>query len=286
MRLLLSVCVFRRRGVVRLVCDGGDERLSQLAVTSVLDVEVADGAEYHRADEVHEQILHGVVQADVQIAAEAQLLPVYLHGGDAVDGDGDVAVGGIQHHRGDGVDHGVLLHVHAEQPIHAEFEEFPQHAHRHGKAEGRQRHIDRGQLEFDAAVAVENVDERKAGGGAQEAGGGVQHGVPVVERDEIAFQFAQYLRRENKQQNDDLQRGRQLDAEVLLDEKRQHEQHQHQQAYKGALVFAAEDGGHQRGQHDQPQDRVYGEHGGLAADGGLQLRAGAARRLVRCFFHV
>ena len=43
---------------------------------------------------------------------------------------------------------------------------------------------------------------------------------------------------EDTQQDDDLQRGRQLDAEVLLDEEGQHKQHQHQQADERALVFA------------------------------------------------
>ena len=64
--------------------------------------------------------------------------------------------------------------------------------------------------------------------------------------DEVALQLAQYLRCENKQQYDDLQRGRQLNAEVLLDKKRQDKQSQYQQADKRAFIFAADDGRHQR----------------------------------------
>ena len=262
------------RRALRFLRDGGDERFGQLAPAPVLDIEVPDGAEHHRADEVHEQVLHGVVQPDVQIAAEAQFLPIDGHRGDAVDGHRDVAVGGVQHDGGDGVHDGVLLHIHVEEPVHAELEELPQHAHGHGEAEGRQRHVDRGQLELDTAVAVQNVDECEARGCAEKAGGGVEHGVPVVVGDEVAFQFAQYLRGEDEQENDDLQGGRQLDAEVLLDEEGQHKQHQHQKADERAFVFAADDGGYQRGQHDQPQHRIYGEHGGLALDDGLQLCAG------------
>ena len=55
---------------------------------------------------------------------------------DALDGDGFVGVGGVQQHGVDGVDDGVLLHVHMEQHVHAELEELPQHADGHGKAEG------------------------------------------------------------------------------------------------------------------------------------------------------
>ena len=198
---------------------------------------------------------------------------------DAVNGDGDVAVGGVQHHGGDGLDHGVLLHVHVEQPVHAELEKLPHDANGHGEAEGCQGHIHRRKLEFDAAVAVEDVDQGEARGGAQEPRGGVEHGVPVGIGDEIASQLPQDLRREDEQQNDDLQGGGQLDAEVLLDEEGQHKQHQHQQADEGALILPPEDGGHQNGDDDQTQHQVYGEHRRAAADDGPQVPELAAGRL-------
>ena len=158
-----------------------------------------------------------------------------------------------------------------EDTIHAELEELPQHAHRHGEAESRQRHVNRGELELDPAVAVENVDQREACGGTEKAGGGVQHGVPVGERDEVTLQLAQYLGGEDEQQNNDLQRGGQFDAEILLDEEGQHEQHQYQQADEGALILTADDRGHQCGQHNEPQNQIHGEHGGLAADSRFQI---------------
>ena len=46
---------------------------------------------------------------------------------------------------------------------------------------------------------------------------------PVGERDEVTLQLAQYLGGEDEQQNNDLQCGGQLDAEILLDEEGQHE---------------------------------------------------------------
>ena len=188
-RRILRRCVLLRSGggVLR---DSGDERLGQPPLATLLDIEVPDGAEHHRADEIDEQIRHGVVQTDIQIPVEAQVLPVDGDRVDAVDGDGNVAVGGIQHDGGDGLHHRVLLHIHVEQTVHAELEELPQHADGHGEAERRQRHIDGGQLKFDAAVAVENVDEGEARGGAEEARGGVEHGVPMGIGDEIALQLA------------------------------------------------------------------------------------------------
>ena len=188
-RRILRRCVLLRPGggVLR---DSGDERLGQPPLATLLDIEVPDGAEHHRADEIDEQIRHGVVQTDIQIPVEAQVLPVDGDRVDAVDGDGNVAVGGIQHDGGDGLHHRVFLHIHVEQTVHAELEELPQHADGHGEAERRQRHIDGGQLKFDAAVAVENVDEGEARGGAEKASGGVEHGVPMGIGDEIALQLA------------------------------------------------------------------------------------------------
>lgn len=260
---------FRRRR--NLPGDGGDKGPGDFSPAPVLDIKVSDGAEHHGADEVYEQVRHGVVQANVQIPVEAQVPAVDGHGGDIVDGDGDVAVGGVQHHGGDGVDNGVLLHVHVEHPVHAKLKKLPQNAHGHGKAEGGQGHIYRRQLEFDAAVAVEDIDQSKACGGAEKAGGGVEHGVPVGVGDEIAAQLTQNFRREDEQQDDDLQGGGQLNAEVLLDEKRQHEQHQHQQADKRAFILLPDDGGHQGADNDKTQHQIYGKHSRLTADDGAQV---------------
>ena len=40
-------------------------------------MEIADDAEHDRADEVDDQVAHGVIQADIQIAAEAEALAVH-----------------------------------------------------------------------------------------------------------------------------------------------------------------------------------------------------------------
>ena len=50
-----------------------------------------------------------------------------------------------------------------------------------------------GELKLDAAVSVEDINEGKAGGCAEEACSGVEHGVPVGVGDEITLQLAQYF---------------------------------------------------------------------------------------------
>ena len=245
----------------------------------MLDVEIADGAEYCGADEVNEQVGHGVVQPNIQIAADAQLLPVDRHGGNAVDGDGRIAVGGVQHDGSDGADDGVFLHIHRKQPVHAELKELPQYAHSHGKAECRQRHIDRRKRKLDAAVAIENVDHGEACGGAEKAGGGVQNGIPVGICDKIALQLAQNFGGKDKQQNDDLQCGGQLNAEVLLNKERQHEQDQYQKADERAFILTAQNRGDQYGGHDETQHQIYGKNSGLAANGPAEI-AGVGERFA------
>ena len=211
----------RRGGVLLLLlAEGRDESPGQLSLAPVLDIEIPNNAEGHGANKVDEQILHGIIQADIQVAVKAQVVAVDRHRVDTVYRDGGIAVSGIQHHGGDALNHRVLLHIQMKEPIHTKLEKFPQHTHGHGKAESSQSHIYGGELKLDAAVSVENINEGKAGGCAEKACSGVEHGVPVGVGDEITLQFTQYFCRKYEQKYDDFQGGRQLDTEVLLDEKR------------------------------------------------------------------
>ncbi len=92
--------------------NGGDKRLGDLALPAALDVKIPDETKDQRPDEIDKQVLHGIVQPDIQVPAKAQLLPVYRHTGDIPNGHRDVHIGGVQHHGGDAVDNGILLHIH------------------------------------------------------------------------------------------------------------------------------------------------------------------------------
>jgi hypothetical protein len=78
--------------------------------------------------------------------------------------------------------------------------------------------------------------------------------------DEIALELAEDLRSENEHKDDDLQRARQLDAEVSLHKARQHEQDQHQNAYERALIVFMNDRHDHDADDDQTQDPVDGNH--------------------------
>ena len=111
----------------------------------------------------------------------------------------------------------------------------------------------------------------------------MQDGIPIGNGDEKAGKLSQDLRGEDEQQDDDLQRIRQLNAEVLLDEKRQDEKRQHQQADKGVFIFSAQDGGYQRSKDDQAQHQIYRKYLGLPPDRRAQVAGGFTNLLA--LFH-
>ena len=109
----------------------------------------------------------------------------------------------------------------------------------------------------------------------------MQNGIPVWNIDEKAAQFAQNFRREDEHQNDDLQRTRQLDAEVFLHKQRQQKQKQHQQADCRVFIFAAQNRRDEDRHDDQTQNDIDGKHSRLL----LRLRDQPQPPLTVLFFH-
>ena len=119
-------------------------------------VEEARHGKYCCAHKVHQQILHGVHDTDVKVAADSQLLSVHLHLGNLLQGHHLVAAAGVQRHCMDAVDDRILLHVGMEKEVHGKLEEFPQHADGHGKAEGGEGKEKGGQVEGRPLKKVSN----------------------------------------------------------------------------------------------------------------------------------
>lgn len=68
------------------------------ALAAVLHIDEPDDGEHDRADEIDDEILHRVDQADVKIAAKAEVAPIDRHLRDVVDMNGVIGVGRIEHH--------------------------------------------------------------------------------------------------------------------------------------------------------------------------------------------
>lgn len=92
--------------------------------------------------------------------------------------------------------------------IRAILEEFPQHADGHGEAEGHDSQEEGRQSEGEALSAVQHIHQSKADGCAGEAVESVEHRIPMGNDDVEVVNLAQYLRRVDKKEDDDLQRVR------------------------------------------------------------------------------
>ena len=154
----------------------------------------------------------------------------------------------------DGVDDRVLLHVRAQEEVHAEFKELPQDPDSHGEAEGHQGQERRGQMEGDPVIVVQQHHHGEAYRRGQEAVDGVEHGVPSGDHHIKGVDLTQNFCRKDEAENGDLQGRRQLDPQLHLDPAGHVEQKKRENAEEGALVVGQHDLPHQHHQHQNPQD--------------------------------
>ena len=135
-------------GVFHMLHHRGDKAGGKFSLAPVFDIEKANEREQNCTDEIDKQILHGIDDTDIQIAAQPQGLLGAVSGdhdhiNNVFDGYRVVSAGGVQHHGTDGVNHRIFLHIQKKEIIHGKLEKFPQHTDGHGKAEGHHRQVDR-----------------------------------------------------------------------------------------------------------------------------------------------
>ena len=123
------------------------------------------------------------------------------------------------------------------------FKEFPQHRPSSRKREERgERQIRRRQLKGKkrSLSLSRSTSANPMAAHRKPQLEGVQHRIPVGHADIKAVQLAQYFCPKMNSRNDDLQRGRQFDIQLVRKEARQNHQHQRQTAHKHALKVTAE----------------------------------------------
>ena len=148
-----------------------DKALDEASLTAAFDIEEAQKREDQSADEIDEQIADGVDDADIDISAQAEglLRSVRFHEDhipDLIDSDRRCAAGRVEKYGMKRLDNCVLLHIHSEEVIHGKFKKFPYDAYGHGKTESEQRQIEWRKGKFETLVSIQNIDQRKADGGA------------------------------------------------------------------------------------------------------------------------
>ena len=144
-----------------------DEFLGKFPFALGFDIEIADDGKDDGADEIDDEILHGIVDADIEIAADAErfLGAVRVHDhdiGNIRNLHDFIAFCRVEHGAVDCGDDGILLHVLAEKCIGGIFKDLPKHPDGHGKAECGDGKIERGKLEGKFFVAVEHVHKGEA----------------------------------------------------------------------------------------------------------------------------
>ena len=132
--LFLLLCLCQKVGV--FLFEPRDEQSGKTSFSPGFHIEIADDGNYNGANEVDQQVVHGIDEPDIQIAAESEAFSVDCHVLNVIHRDGDVTFGRIQQHGLEGVDDGILLHVQGEEVVHGEFKKLPYNADGHGKAEG------------------------------------------------------------------------------------------------------------------------------------------------------
>lgn len=124
---------------------------------------------------------------------------------------------------GEGGHDEILLHVEAHDLVHEELAEFPQHADRHGEAEGHERLIDRREVHA-AGMPVQQVDHGETDGCGQKAGQGVEHRVPSRDQGVVVVDLSEDRGGVDEAVDDDLEERRDLDPEALLRQRGHQEQ--------------------------------------------------------------
>ena len=122
------------------------------------------------------------------------------------------------------------MHVQAQQAVKGKFIDFPYRADGYGKAEGEQRHKERGQVDGHALVAVEQRHHHKAEGARHQRAESVQKYIPVRHHVIEGTHLAQEDCAVQEQDIHDVQRRRQLKAKAAGQEGGQVNHHDAQQA--------------------------------------------------------
>src|SRR5699024_4239555 len=107
------------------------------------------------------------------------------------------------------------------------------------------------------------VHQREPDRREQEARRGVQHGVPEADLEEVGLDFAEHFGQEHEHEDDDFEHAWYLDVHAVLDEPRQHVQHQHVDADYGVVVAPYPDAAYQDEYDDGAQYDIGPERAGL-----------------------
>ena len=113
--LFLLLCLCQKVGA--FFFEPRNEQSGKTSFSPGFHEEIADDGKYNGANKVDQQVVHGIDEPDVQIAAESEAFSVDCHVLNVIHGDGDITFGRVQQHGLEGVDDGILLRMSREKKL-------------------------------------------------------------------------------------------------------------------------------------------------------------------------
>src|SRR5699024_11105753 len=104
--------------------------------------------------------------------------------------------------------------------------------------------------------AVQKIYEREADSGSKKSVHCMEHRIPEREHQVKLADLPEDLRRKDKEQDNDLQRGGQLHLERHLHKARDHKEQQGQRTKEHVLIIAVQKLEHHHHDHKEPQDKI------------------------------
>ena len=147
---------------VGVIGDAGyDEVFGETLCFAVFGValvhKIPEDTEDQGAEEVDEEVLHGIGNADIEIAPFDDMNGAVTGDNVGFDNVFDANTGldivRVKGDRADACEDDVLLHIHRKEVVHRKFPKLPEHADGHRKAEGDHGEVEGGEVHV-LAVAV------------------------------------------------------------------------------------------------------------------------------------
>src|SRR5690606_13361989 len=172
------------------------------------------------------------------------------------DGD-DGGADGVDDEVPHGVDEAALLHVEAEDLVHGELEDLPEGAEGNGEGEGEEGDEGRAESEVAEVLLVDDVDKEEPEDSEEEAGSGVEDGIPPPEAGVISADLAKEERSEDEDDREDVELGRDVDPPAALEEDGEEGQEGDPGRGGGGQPLPVEEGQHDA--HGQDQAKHQGK---------------------------
>lgn len=107
-----------------------DKLESKFSFSLLFHIEITNDGKNNGSDHVYKQILHGVMKANIQIAAQAKRLLAAVgmnddYVGDIPDQNGNIILRIIQRNGIEFVNHRILLHIQHQDSVHCVLIKFP-----------------------------------------------------------------------------------------------------------------------------------------------------------------